>query len=151
MSGKSGGAAHEWGGVGKSYYLCRHHSKSVIQSWISCCCRWRDFHLSRNQLQLTHLITTETQSITVNKPKSVFLSGFLLPTGKVSLLFMSKVKKPCVFVEVVCLQQTVVEMLKCHTRIWLLDWDSVCHKPILAKGFMDIICHEKEKLKWGAT
>lgn len=33
------------------------------------------------------------------------------------------------FVEIVCLQQTEVEMLKCHTQIWLLRWDLAFHKP----------------------
>lgn len=41
--GKVWRAACEWGGVGRSYYLCRHHSKSVIQNWISCCCHWKIF------------------------------------------------------------------------------------------------------------
>lgn len=50
------------------------------------------------------------------------------------------------FVEVVCLQQTEVEMLKCHTQIWLLHWDLAFHKPILG-GFTANICHEKKEIK----
>lgn len=47
---------------------------------------------------------------------------------------MSKVKKCHMLVEVVCLPQTVAEMLKCHTHIWLLlRWDLVSHEPIFGR------------------